>query len=247
MTDTFLQGADQSTAQGGQEGQGTNFATAGQGDNPGSASQAVTPLISEADLTALKKRDEHAQTHISTLEEEAKAYKAELEAAKVKLDQAAAVEDLLKDKGQEASAYDVEAIASKAVERVTAKLQAESQHKVAETNFNTVSEALTQKFGDKADEAVKNACAENGMDFDEMVTLAKKNPKLAMKLCDVKVEVEAVASKGTINTSAAAFQGHQSQSNIPQKHLVDVRTDRERVDILNARLTAHCKKLGINT
>lgn len=242
MPNSFQQGADQGANNQDPQGQGTSFGQQNQGDNLSPPADEVTPTITAEDLATLTKRDEHAQGHIQTLEDEAKDLKTLMVEMQEKLDKAASVGDLLKDQGQQ-SAIDVDELTAKTVQAVKANLTAEQQEVKATENFDKVSTALTEKFGEKTDEAVKAACSENDMSFDEMVSLARKNPNLAMKLCDVKVKAEPQASLTSINTNA--FQQNNQDLGQPQKvDVMNLRTDRERVDNFNSRLDAKLKELN---
>jgi len=240
MSQSFNQGTDQGTGNEG-EGQGNSFGDQGTGDNqtPGSEGNN-TPTISAEDLVTLQKRDTHAQEHISNLETEAKDLKTLMADMQGKLDQAASVEDLLKDKGN--TTLNADEVAAKAAESVRNSMAEESAQEKSKSNFDKVSTALTEKYGKDTDEAVKKACTDNDMTWEEMIKLSEKNPKLAMKLCEVEIRVEHQPAQTTINTNAVLNQ-YGSQEPTKKVNVMELRTDRARVDDFTRRMEAKIKEL----
>lgn len=233
MPQSFQNGDDNS--------QQNNFQNANSDDNQNS-DNGVKPIISAEDLASLQKRDTNAQTHITTLETETAELKTQMESMQVKLDKAADVEDLLRQ--QEGNQVNLDDLTDQAAKRVTDALDAKASKAKADSNFDAVSTALTASFGDKTDEAVNKACAENDMTFDEMVELSRKNPKLALKLCKVEVKPDQQPSSTTINTSAL-LNNFQQQEQIPATvNVMELRTDRERVADFNRRMEAKLKELN---
>lgn len=241
-SNSFQQGADQGTDNQDQDGQGNSFSDQNPGDNQDKGSNGVNnPSISAEDLAVLQKRDVNAQSHISTLENEAKDLNTRMVEMQEKLDKAASVEDLLKDQGQ--STFDVDELTAKVTQNVTEGLSAEAKEAKAKGNFDNVATALTEKHGDKTDDAVKKACQENDMTFEDMVELARKNPKLAMKLCDVEVKPDQQPSRTSINSSALLDQNQQEPT--PKANVMDLRTDKARIEYMNQRLDAKYKELNL--
>ncbi len=224
----------------GQEGQGNNFSNQNSDDNSNNGNGDVnTPTITAEDLAALNKRDEHAQTHITTLESEATDLKAQMVEMQAKLDKAASVESLLEERDNQ-SQLTAEEVATKAAALVNDSLTAQGVKAQADANFSDVSTALTEKFGDKTDEAVKTACEENNMTWEDMVDLSKKNPKLAMKLCNVEQAPNAQAMRPSNNTSALQNNNQQAPA---RKNVMELRTDRERVANFQDRMAERIKEL----
>ena len=223
MPNSFNQDADQGSQNQDLQGQGSEFANQGNGDNQNQDQNNGTPQLSAEDLVALQKRDTHAQEHISRLEDEAASRKTEMDALQVKLDRAADVDELLRNRDN-GTALDADEVAAKAAESVRNSILADTAKERSDANFDKVSTALTERYGDQTDEAVKKACAENDMSWDEMISLSKKNPKLAMKLCEVEVVVERQPSSGSINPQAVVRQqGNQYQQQQPVEDLRRVR------------------------
>ena len=245
MPNSFNQSADQSAQNQDLDGQGSEFANQGNGDNQNQDENNGNPQLSAEDLVALQKRDTHAQEHIQRLEDEASARKTEMDALQVKLDRAADVDELLRNRDS-GTALDADEVVAKAAQSVRDSLLADTAKERSDANFDQVSTALTEKYGDKTDDAVKLACKENDMSWDEMISLSKKNPKLAMKLCDVKVHVERAPAGGSTNTlGVLEQQGNQYQQAAPVK-LMELRTDKSRVNNYTQRLDAKLKELNQN-
>jgi len=232
MTTSFNQEENQEEA----KAEGSQFNLKDSDDNQNPKGDGVTTSITEEELKALQKRDEHAQTHITTLEDEAKVLKDQITEMQTKLDKAKDVEDLLENQGKQQ--VNVEEITTGVIEQLNAKeLKAQQDE-----NFNTVSTALTEKFGDKVDEEVKKAASENGLTFDEMVEMSRKNPKLALKLLDVKVKATPKPQQGSLNTSA--FIETQQGVNPPTKNVLELSSDKERVNDFQARLEAKVREMN---
>lgn len=237
MPESFQQGGDHTP-----NGQDDQSFSKAPDDNSNASTDGESSTLQPDALAALQKRDEHAQSHITTLETEAADLKTLMVEMQEKLDKAAQVEELLRNK-PEGSEFNLDDVTSKTTEGVLAALDARSLKEKADSNFDTVSTALTKQYGDKTDEAVKKACAENDMSFDEMIALSRKNPKLAMKLCDVDVKPDQQPSRTTINSSAVLNQ-YQQQDEAPKVNVMDLRTDRERVTDYERRLEAKIKQLN---
>lgn len=223
--------------------QGTTFTSANTDDNPAVALEGVTPQISTEDLAVLTKRDLNAQSHIATLEAEALARKTEYAEMQIKLDQAATVEETLRQ--QESATVNVDDIVTKATQAMATQAAATAATEQANANFKDVSDVLSEQYGaDKVDAAVKQACAEAGMTWEQMVTLAKSNPTAAKKLCNVKPVSQAQPMQSSINTGAYMGQ-YQQQQETPKVNVMDLRNDTERVNDLEVRIAAKLKELKL--
>jgi len=235
MTDSFNTGGDQSSNP-------QSFSDQNSDDNQNSNTDGDNSTLTPEQLAALQKRDKHAQEHITNLEAETADLKTQMAEMQAKLDKAAQVEDLLNNQDQSNQPVDMDELTTKAVEKLQAQQDAKAAKELADSNFDKVSTALTEKYGEQTDEAVQKACEENDMTFQDMVALSKKNPKLAMKLCDVDVKPEQQATKPTINSSAVLdqFQGNQQPTKV---NVMELRTDRERVEDYQRRLAEKLKTL----
>ncbi len=144
----------------------------------------------------------HSQTHIATLQEEARVLREKAEAAVSNDEVYATVQELLKAERatHPAATLDEAAIASlldrKLTERETVQIQAH--------NADTVREALVKKFGtkEKAQEVFDAKAKEYGVGVGFLTDLAKKSPKAALDLFGIKNESApmAPAVRGSVNT-----------------------------------------------
>ncbi len=236
MTTSFTPAADPAATPEVAEPQGSNFSNANNGDPIVPAvPEVATPAMSPTDLAALQTRDTHAQAHIATLEAEAASRKQEMLDMQGKLDQASTVEDVLRAK--ESATVDVDDIATKVAQTIKSQADAENLETLKTNNFATVSEALTEKFGMvDVDKNVQAICAENDMTWDDMVDLARKNPKLAMKLCDVEVKTVAQPTTPTINYNAFMAQNQNTLEQPTKVNVMDLRTDKDRVADFQRRM-----------
>lgn len=230
MPESFKSG-DQATPNQDPSGQGTSF-TGVPGDlqlTPNDGGNQMAP----EDVSALVKKSEHAQNHIQTLEQENAQFKTQLADMQDKLKTAVSVEELLQGQ-KEVQDIDVDALTASVAAKVSGDLASQQATKVADDNWSTVTESLTKAFGDKTDEMVKKACMENDMSWDDMIEVAKKNPRLALKLCEVKVDHSATPSPtSSINTQA--LPGSLQPQEPTKVNVMDLRTDSARVTDLYRR------------
>lgn len=240
MTSSFNQGGDHTAATEAKP-QGSTFETP-----PVADQQPVVPevpTVTAEELAAIAKRDEHAQTHIKTLELEAENMRKYVEALEAKAEQAASVEELLNKETPPAS-VDVDGITTSVTEAVKQSLQEEKLVLTQNQNFEEVSRTLTEKFGTDVDSKIQEICSENAITFDEMVDLARKNPKLALKICDVKVEKPSTPSQTSINSAAFMAQNASHQQAQTPVNVMELRTDKSRVDDFNRRMESKLRELG---
>ncbi len=224
--------------------QGTSFTPASVDDTPPTPPEGVTPQLSAEDVAALVKRDVHAQSHIVTLETETTDLKTQMVEMQSKLDLAATAQEVLEAQGQ--STVNVDDIVTKATQALTAQQAATTAEQLATSNFQDVSNTLSEKYGtDKVDEAVKKACSENGMSWDEMVTLAKSNPLAAKRLCNVEVKPQAQPMQTSINSSAVLGSYQQQQQETPKVNVMELRTDSDRVADYTRRMELKLKELNL--
>lgn len=235
-------GADQGTQNQG-EGQGTSFVAGEQSDNSGQGSEGVKQYTQE-EISALLTRDEHAQNHIKTLEQETANYRKELEELREKVDKATPVDELMEalrqEKG-ESTTIDIDDIVNKATQSVTSTLEQQTIKQQQESNFKTVAEAVQTKFGTDADAEMAKVAQSNDMTLQELIDLSYQKPNLVMKLAglDKKQDAPTTPSQGSLDPRL-----FNQEPEKPKKSVMEMRTDRERVDDFNARLEAKLKELG---
>lgn len=171
----------------------------------------------------IAKKIQHADEHISRLEQENADFRAKLEEALRKASEARSVDDVLeainsskKQEGQVAqpATIDPEELARKAAQFVESSIEERSRKQREDDNFNQVSSALTKAFGDKADEQVKKIAAESDMTFDEAVLLARTKPRAFMKLFNVEPSQGVQPSTSSVNTMAMGINNTQKPQSI---------------------------------
>ena len=164
--------------------------------------------LSAEQVAALQQRDSHAQVHITKIETENAAMRAEMTTLAEKVDKLGDVESIMEKLNRaEGTNVDVADVIAQARSGVLASLNSDAAEKLQTDNFKAVSDTLVAQFGDKTDEMVSTICSEHGMSLDSMVALAKDNPKAALALCKVETKV---APQST-TPSSINFQGLQQQ------------------------------------
>lgn len=155
----------------------------------------------------------HAQKHISTLEQENAAIKAELEKRRT-------TEELLvelRSTGIPQTSTNVPAGLDQAtVEQLIARtLETKEAQKVAQQNINAITSTFKDKFGDKAEEVFIALAKESGMSVQYLNNLAATSPNAVLKLAGIsnKPVVSNVSkSSGSINT--AGFTNNTSTQDL---------------------------------
>ena len=89
----------------------------------------------------------------------------------------------------------------------------------AEQNWNSVTGALTQAYGDKTDEVVQKVASENGLSIQEAAEMVKTHPKVFLKMFDVKAnKPSAQPTRSSVNTEQVGV----SQSQGPRKRFTNL-------------------------
>lgn len=183
--------------------------------------------ITAEQLNEILKRDEHAQKHIKTLEEENEqvrqnfiALQEKLETVQGQLNSREKLEQLLAGKNtstdnsnQEGNLNNMNTPTSQLGQDdidslVNQRIQGYMQEKEQEKNLNNIKASLNEVFKDKADDHVKQVAQANGISFEEAMDMAKKNPAL---FNNVFVNP---FNKGATTPAAPTF-GSQSTSSVP--------------------------------
>lgn len=138
----------------------------------------------EEALKALK----HSQEYIPSLKGQLSQYEQEIARLKAELEQRSSVEDLvsrLKEPQQEPkdvtptpAGLDEEA-ALKLVESV---LTQKEKQTMAQTNLAMVEQSLIEKYGDKAQETLKQKAGELGLTLEQLKRMSEETPKVVMNL-----------------------------------------------------------------
>jgi len=154
----------------------------------------------------------HAQKHISTLEQENKTYKEQIEKVQ-------SMEELLTQmKAQQNtkeehttppvdndSADDLLGKLSQQMEAlVEQKLALKQQQEISNKNKESVANAFKQAYGDKAQEVYTKLSQDTGVSIDDLNQLAAASPKALLRLAGIEGSKQLANQKvsGTINTEA---------------------------------------------
>lgn len=179
-------------------------------------------------LLEILKRDEHAQQHISKLEQENKTIRdnfdslqTQLEKLQAQLSSQKKVEELLTgkyssnnqpDQGNQnqnmntptQQTLDQATVDSLIAERMKEFMSKQEQDK----NYETAKIELSRVFKDKSDEHVRSVAAKNGLTYEAAENLAKTNPVLFNNL------FVAPFKQGSTSVTAPT-QSNQSTSSVP--------------------------------
>lgn len=184
--------------------------------------------ITSEDLAKLLKRDASAQEHIPQIETENDTLRTKVAELQAQVDSATTLEDVVarisQESGQSSNEIDPETIAA----TIEARLEAKSQKKVEQTNWDSVVSQLETKYGDwdGVDKAITAKCSELSMDPQEATQLARKNPKVFMKIFET--------GQGHESSLSPASQTNTQSSVInPTGPLVDGKSRQEWKDYYN--------------
>ena len=233
MPNSFQEGADQSTNNQDPTSQGASFGDQGTQDQSNQGQEEANNNLDKEQLQALVKRDEYAQQHITTLEDENKQFRQELEAINKRLEDVGNLDELLsKD-----HSVDVDSLVQQATVKVNEGLEAKQAQELQKNNLNKVSVALASKFGEKVDAEAAKVAVANGLSFQELFDLAKTKPQLVMNMCDVKAEGTPSPTQSSYNSGA--FQAIPDKKELTGMDLYESLTrgsDKDRIDYLNQKL-----------
>ncbi len=135
-------------------------------------------------IDGMQKRLTDKDSHINTLESENKNINEKFADMAERLDKLTTVEDTLSrmrenTESNQATALDEEDLKVK-VKNLLAENTAEER---ADNNFKAVADVLSKKYGsDKVDETVRSVAKENGLTFDDMISLARKSPSAVYRM-----------------------------------------------------------------
>src|SRR5882757_3811188 len=187
MTDKFGESSDTT-----QSKTGTTFGNEGPSDQGGTNGQ----VGAEDDVEALRRRDEHAQSHIVRLERENKELRDAVAERDTKLSNSKTIDEALSrmnksDKGQE---IDPEQLADAVGQKLTERDQARKQ----ETNWTSVVTKLTETFGEwgKANVEIQLKARELGLTDEDATVLARRSPQAFYDLFLPKASTSGSAGSG---------------------------------------------------
>lgn len=202
---------------------------------------------SEVNVSTLQKRIDDSQEFISVLKNERQQDQERIKALEEDLKNRPSLEEIMEHVNQQSGNKDIigpNEMINKALEAVDQKLSLREQQSIESTNIEKVSERLKQEFGNDVDKKVAEIAAENDMTFDEVFSLAKKNPKATYKLLGVKNEVP--ASNTNINSNGMNSLGLGANTSNKQErtdNIMDYTTDKKRVEFFQKRMEKGLSKL----
>lgn len=156
-------------------------------------------------LKILSKRVDDGQAYIKEqakiLEAQAKVIEkyANIE-ERIKELQAAKDKEQTTDGENTTSQIDPEQLLKQAEERIEQKLALKEAEKFKQDNWTLVTTELTNRYGDKVDEVVKQLAAENDMTFEEAIALAKNKPKIFLNLFPKSTSTPTRSSTSSVRT-----------------------------------------------
>lgn len=187
----------------------TQAATSTFSDEP--AKVAATP----EELAALKKRDEHAQAHIRTLEQEAAIRRQELEALRNDLEEVRKqmsnreVLEKLLSRGADHDPDSTKTTGSKeeVVREVLTALKQQEVVSQRQANIKSAMSRVQEVYGDQWKEQVKATAQELGMSLADVDDLASRSPA-AFERAFIKAAPQPTNGKpsGGVNSAAVAAQ-----------------------------------------
>lgn len=176
----------------------------------------------------VEKHIDHAQNHISKLESDFESATTLVDRQQQLLEKAHKVDELMDavanrqnssgnaEETPQLSKEEVIADAVKAFEQRQTELTRAQQ---AEQNWNTVTSTLTQAYGDKTDEVVQKVAGENGLTVEEAADMARRHPKVFLKMFDVKSsKPSAQPTRSTVNTESVG----NYTSSAPRKSIMSM-------------------------
>lgn len=200
-------------------------------------------------LEALK----HSQEYIPSLKQENETLKEMNERLQKELQERQALEETIErltaqqQQPQEAPTTEHQGLTE---EQITGLLeqrltQREQQQRETE-NLKQVDSALRNKFGEKAQEVVKQKCEEYGMTPQEMESWARKNPKAVSALFEVKPNPQGTTRPSTSSVNIPPVRPNEEPSlERPEKSLLSGATMKEQMEYMRKVREATYKKLGV--
>ena len=170
-----------------------------------------------ASIPDVIKATKASQEYIAKLEAEAAETKAEL---KKRMAAEEVLEQLKATKTEETTpseSLDLSQLEAMVEGKITSTLTAAEQQRAQKDNVSTVITAMSQKFGDKAEEQFIQAATEAGLSIEAFNQLSATSPKAVLKLVglDNKQQGSPAATSGSINTEALQPSEHKLSAKVP--------------------------------
>lgn len=186
----------------------------------------------------LAKHIEHSQNHIKKLEEDFTAATALVDKQDSLLARSQKVDELLEAYKQNSSgkvedtpSLDKEEVIAEALRAFEQNQKTKTIQQQYEKNYNEVATVLTQHYGERVDDVVRKVSADNGLTFEESMEMARKHPKVLLKMFDLSKKTDARPTSGSVNTMAMPSTPAQGQ----RKRIMDM-SNKERAAYIQSRL-----------
>jgi len=175
------------------------------------------------DVDLLKKSNQHAQTHIKTLESETATMRAEIEGLKGQLEQANTLDEIMErinnntfdqTTTSEQTAPQVAQLVEQVKEEILGDLSSAERERVETNNWTKANEMLREKYGDKYSDFVDSRARELQMTVDQMRELARTAPEAVIALLDKETTGSPAPTTSSINTGAVSNQTENATYNM---------------------------------
>lgn len=178
---------------------------------------------------------QHSQAYIPELQGSIETKDQEINRLKAELEQRQSVEEVVSRLTPQQPESDVQTapqqggLTAEEVEAlVQGKLESNSQMAKAQSNVQQVSQALSGKFGDKAQEVVTSKAKELGTTVQELEKLSSQNPNMVLALFNTQQSSTPSATHGSINQPVTTPD--QPELKRPERSLLAGATSAEQRD-----------------
>ncbi len=199
-------------------------------------------------LDALK----HSQEYIPQLRQENETLRTEVERLKAELEQRSSLEDTVqrltsRSQEEQPTPQELQGLTPEQVEELLEQrlTEREKRHK-AQSNAQSVEQAIVERYGDKAREVVQHKAQEYDMSLSEMQEWASKNPKAVLALFEVKTSPQGSNKPHSSSVNIPPVKPNEDPDLAPpEKSLLRGATSRDQLDYMR-RVREHTyKRLGI--
>ena len=214
MTDTFSTDNVQT---------GTTATTTATTDNNGTQNfDAGNQLQQQIDV--MQKRMGDKDTHISTIEGENKTLQEKLAEIGERIEKMTTVEEALarmkeNNNSNQDTKLDEDTLKSMMKTALPSMMAETTAAERADANFNAVADTLTKMYGkDKVDETVRKVAKDNGLDFDDMINLARKSPNALYRMAGINSGQQ---TSGTTHISHSTTNGYNENLETKEQKLAN--------------------------
>lgn len=129
---------------------------------------------------------------------------------------------------------DPEKLLAQAEERIEQKLALKEAEKTKQANWKAVTTELTNRYGDKVDEVVRELAADNDMTFDEAVALAQNKPKIFLNLFPKNTNTATRSSTSSVRSEGF---NQSKQEKLPKLDPNSIKSMTDYYKVLEKQLT----------